>query len=200
MPRPDSDDAELHIAIGRVIRNWSGLEFLIDMLTIDFFKDFGGDEVEPEIPYSFKRKLTFIKKCTRKLPSFQGLHHLVEQLCSTLDELADVRHWIAHSMIWRTDEPGVYKLLRFEKTQDRFIEEIEETTPDHIHMFADGIVSSTRVLVAFLRATDIPTNVLDELERKIGGELRGILEFHKEMGNLDREPIERLLANLRRQA
>lgn len=194
--RPDSDDDDLHIAIGRLVRNWSEIEFLLDMLTFELFTNHGGNGIENVLPYALNRKLKFLKSCTKELDSLRAFHGATIKTTKAIAKAAEKRHIIVHSRITRPrSDVAVYDFERHESSQERRVIHESYITPKVVHLAADSLLPARGTLIAMLVITNVSKELLNDLERKLAREIAGLLVFYKETGDVCAKRLEDYVAS-----
>jgi hypothetical protein len=93
---PTSPDDPMFAAIGRLATAWSFLEAGIDYSIMFLHSEFGGNAVEPEIPWSLQRKLKYLKKCFRRIERFKSQANAVAELMDIIRTASVMRHDIIH--------------------------------------------------------------------------------------------------------
>jgi hypothetical protein len=98
-------------AIGYLTMGWATLEICLDFAIAIAFQRCGGNALEPEIPRSFSRKVTFLRKSFQQLESLREFETQGIALLDRASELSDTRHTVVHGAISAV-EGAVIKLHR----------------------------------------------------------------------------------------
>lgn len=116
----DYDD-EYHAlcsALGFVVVNWAITEQSLDGCVAIIFHDHGGKNIESEIPRSLSKKVEFLKKCFKKLPTLAALQNDALKTLQNVNTMSGRRHDLVHGAITSvTSQNGVFEFakLDFEK-------------------------------------------------------------------------------------
>lgn len=98
-----SDDADdfrsLCAAIGFVEVNWALFEQSLDFIVLVAHGDLGGNVIEKELPRSYSRKVTFLKKAFSKIVVLNPLKTEAAEILCRGDKLSKTRHDLMHGVV-----------------------------------------------------------------------------------------------------
>lgn len=95
----------IFMVVGQLAVNWGHLEFSLKALSSVIYGDFGGKDVEPELPQEFVRRTRFIRDWLTKAPN--ELIEVVPQLKTLLDRVANLNQYrddVIHGYLSAFDE------------------------------------------------------------------------------------------------
>jgi hypothetical protein len=95
-PNPDNEPVELQTALGRLVMCWAPLELMLDGICATLFHRFAEGAYERELPRSFNRKVTYVRRCLTGLPLLRPLRGTAAPVLDAIQALADDRHWLIH--------------------------------------------------------------------------------------------------------
>jgi len=82
-----------------IVTNWSFAENGLDHWTAIVFHDFGGSNIEKEMPRMFGRKVSFLKACFRKIDDLAPFKEDASKFITRMVELSDMRHYVVHGVL-----------------------------------------------------------------------------------------------------
>jgi hypothetical protein len=86
-------------AIGRLTISWGHLELGLDCMVDILYRGFNGNTIEPEIPRSLKRKITFLRSSWKRQPiGADGINGYLAFL-DRVQTAAQTRHDIIHGVV-----------------------------------------------------------------------------------------------------
>jgi hypothetical protein len=115
-----TSDVDEHFfgAIGRLVISWAHLEFGLDCMVDILYRGFKGNEIEPEMPRSLKRKIIFLRAAFKRLPIGDGIQGYLIFFDRVL-KASETRHDIIHGVVVeQAERSGEATLVRFVKGQD----------------------------------------------------------------------------------
>ncbi|MGH7785015.1 MAG: hypothetical protein ACREO5_14385 [Candidatus Binatia bacterium] len=117
-------------AIGRHTISWAFVESAIEYMVVASHSWAGGDEIEPEMPWSLDRKLRFLRKSFDRLPKFKPYATDGLPLLDDIKIASDIRHDIIHGVV--TNNPDLaleVKMVRILRSKtERTIKEYRFST------------------------------------------------------------------------
>ena len=86
-------------AIGRLTISWGHLELGLDCMVEVLYRGFNGNTIEPEIPRSLQRKITFLRSAWKSQPiAANGINGYLKFL-DRVQTAAQTRHDIIHGVV-----------------------------------------------------------------------------------------------------
>lgn len=128
------EDERFFGAIGRLTISWGHVDVALDVLVYEAHTYHGGDKlIEREAPISFQRKIRYLRKAFRKIPTFQPYNERFEAIANALVKESKTRHDIIHGFVVhhlpKTSEavmfrwpPGEYRGKPFNITTAKILE------------------------------------------------------------------------------
>lgn len=89
--------------VGMIIVSWTFVENALDAWTAVAFQDHNGETIERELPQQFGRKITFLKKCFRRLPGLAPFRDEAIPFLERAKVLSNVRNYVAHGTLSHFD-------------------------------------------------------------------------------------------------
>lgn len=111
-------DEQFYGAIGRLTISWAHTEFGLDCMAEIIHHGFGGKDIEPEIPRSLSRKLTYLRKAFRRLPIPEEALNGHISLFDAISAESGMCHDIIHGFLL-SHEKDVGRAILMRATRDR---------------------------------------------------------------------------------
>lgn len=111
----------LYRSIGFFMTNWNLVDSLLDTWISVIYQSAGGKHVEKEIPKNFKRKITFLRRCFKRIEKLEPFREEALETVETVNHIGNTtRHVLAHGSLskWDTDNE-TYHFRRFQLNEDK---------------------------------------------------------------------------------
>jgi hypothetical protein len=142
-------DQEFFAAIGRLTISWGHLELGLDCMVDILYRGFKENTIEPEIPRSLQRKITFLRSSWKRQPigadGVNGYLMFLDRVQTAAQTRHDIIHGVVIEQIERSGEAVMVRAVR--KRNGEF-----ETRRFHI--------TTEDILRAALEAQDLAGRVL----------------------------------------
>jgi hypothetical protein len=142
-------DEEFFGAIGRLIISWAHLELGLDCMVEVLYRGFKGNTIEPEMPRSLQRKITFLRSVWKSQPiGADGIKGYLKFL-DRVQAAAQTRHDIIHGVvIEQVEHSGEAVMLRAVRKRDGEIEkrQFHVTTVDILRAAREAQDLAGRIL------------------------------------------------------
>lgn len=149
--------------VGMIVLNWSFVENSLDAWTSISFHDHNGESVERQIPRQFGRKVSFLRKCFRRLPSL-AVH--ADEVSAYLDRavaLANVRNYVVHGTLSDFDPADEsFLFVKIDISEDKRQHEFGELKI----LGTDLIAAANELLVMASRGHEITARLVQSSERQ----------------------------------
>jgi hypothetical protein len=91
-------------AIGHIIVNWTFVDTALSTWCAIVYHSVGGKHREPELPRNTSRKLTFLRRCFRRIDALKPYQAEALATLDAAERLAETRNFVAHGSISEYDE------------------------------------------------------------------------------------------------
>jgi hypothetical protein len=127
-------------AIGMIVTNWSFVENSLDHWTALTFHDFGGSDIEAEMPRMFGRKVKFLSKCFKRIEKLAPYRDDAAKVLSRIVELSDLRHYIVHGVLsgFDAENEATFLYRKIDVSDDKKIHVLGEMHIPGQHLIMAG--------------------------------------------------------------
>jgi hypothetical protein len=107
------------ILIGYLVIGFGLFEFALAGIVACVYHNMGGKRIESELPIMLSRSLTFVSKCTEKLPALVKHEAELDWIVSEARRLSPIRHDVIHEYLAEYDEKANHLFTFAKATPDK---------------------------------------------------------------------------------
>lgn len=116
--------AALYQPVGELVLNWSVWDSMIVKIVALVFQSTGGKHQEPKIPFEFKRRIKFLRRCVNRIDALKPFAPEMAAILTNAKILSKIRDSIVHGALSKFDpETGRYEFVKLDILKNENIHE-----------------------------------------------------------------------------
>jgi hypothetical protein len=133
-------DGTFFEAVGRLTLAWAQTETILDLIVWLLHSQYGGAQVEPQLPIGLQRKIRYVNKCFRKVALLKPYATRMREVMDKYAQAAVLRHDMAHGMVLEHSRmTGETSLVRLIRENNGFIPRDVRATPEILRQHTEHI-------------------------------------------------------------
>lgn len=169
--------------LGMLTSAWSFLEYTLGCIVAPVHADYGGDQIEPEMPRSFNTKPPYLRKAFAAHPELQQHRERLTEILTEASELADLRHWCIHGIYKEIPENGAMEIAKIIRGVNSRVDRRKMTFDDIDMAITRTMVLSINAMFFGIESVRIiPKDQAEDVVRKLLSEQGAVLPAGKLFG------------------